>query len=132
MILNGRDDRVIKADLFEYRSPDKGMDLGLFELGGGQFARFVQNVVWDGQFTDVVKQGSGAQGVDLIFGKPHDLADADGVNLRAPDMPEADLIAGVDSGCEGLDGRKMHAAEFRDLFGLLLEALNVNSVSDDA
>ena len=77
-----------------------------------------------------MEECSGPEGVDLAVRELEQTAHADGVDLNAADVPDAELVSGVDRGREGLDRRKVDAARLHDLFGLGLEAEDVDAVSD--
>ena len=92
---------------------------------------FVKDVVGNRQLADVMKQCSRAERFDIRFAKPENPAKADGIDLRAANVSDADLISCVNGGRESFDRRQMNAARLGDLTCLLSKTLEVQPVSHD-
>src|SRR4051794_1773827 len=108
MIADRRHDRVVKANLLKDQRSDVGVDLCLLKLGWRETARLVEYVIGYGELSDIVKQRSGAECVNVQLSKTEQAAHPDRVDLRAADMTGAHLIARVNCGRERLDRCKMH------------------------
>src|SRR5258706_11195358 len=131
MIFDGRDDRIAKDHLYKDQCPDLRVDLCLFELGGREIARFVQNMVGHGQFADIVEKGAGAECVYVALGKREQLADPDGIYLGSPDVSQPDLISGIDSGGKSLDRRPVDAACLSALFCFLRQTPDMQPTGEN-
>src|SRR5580765_7899310 len=108
MILDRRDDRRVKGDLFQDRCPDGRVDLCLFDLSISQRAGLVQNVVGYGKFADIMKQRARPERADLAFAQAEVFTYADGEDLCPSDVADPHLITSVYGGGKGLDRRKMN------------------------
>ena len=101
------------------------MNLCFFEFRRRQAAGLAQYVVRYCQFADVVEQCARAESINIAVGKPKYPAQPNGVDLCSPDMPDADLIAGVDRGRQSLDCCQMQTARLGYLNGFLAEAVKI-------
>ena len=73
VVFNGRDDRAGEADIFQDRRTHRGVDLGLFHFGPGQFSGLVQDMVGHGEFAYIVEESSGLQSFDIALADPSTL-----------------------------------------------------------
>ena len=87
-------------------------------------------MVGNGELADVVEQRAGVERLYFIRRQIERRADADGVNLRAANVSDADLVARVNRRCERLDRRQMHAARFGDFPRFLSQTIVVNSIGE--
>src|SRR5215207_1666791 len=97
------------------------MYLRLFHFGRRELARFIEDMVRDGQLADVVQQRAGAEGVDVALVQSEQISQPDRINLGSADVAHSDLIAGIDGSRERLDSSEMHSARFADLFRFQLK-----------
>src|SRR5688500_5950146 len=128
MIFYRRHHRVREADLFEYRSADRGVRLRFLDLRGGQPARLVQNMVRNSKFADIVEQRARAERAYVVFRKIEEIADPESVYLGPPHVANADLVPGVDGARQDLHGGEVDAAGLADLFGFLLQPPDMDPV----
>ena len=62
-----RNNRIGKLHLLQDLGPNQGVDFHLFELFVGELSGFRDDVLGDGQFTDIVQHGGCAQGIQFLF-----------------------------------------------------------------
>jgi hypothetical protein len=98
VVANDWDDRIREVDLFENLRADGRVNLHPLELGRGEFARLVQDVIGHGQLAHVVQQRARLQGFDLGRRQAEDAAQARCVNLHAADVAVGRLILRVNRG----------------------------------
>jgi hypothetical protein len=75
-----------------------------------------------------MKQGSGTQGVDLVFAETEYVSEAYRIYLRSSNVSDTHLVTCVDRGCKSLDRREMNSAGLGYLLRFLFEAPDVNLV----
>ena len=65
MVAHDWHDRIREADALQYLRAGNRVQLHLLELGGGQLAGLVEDVIGHGELADVVQQRAGLQRFDL-------------------------------------------------------------------
>ena len=108
VVANDRHDGIRKLDAAENLRPCRRVQLHLLELGGGELARLVEDVIGHGDLADVVQQCSCAQGFDFHLATAEQAGDARGVDLHAHDMLVSDGVFGVDG-----DGQRFNLLAVR-------------------
>ena len=123
-------ERVRELDAFEYLRADHRVQLHPVELGGGELARLVQDVVGNGDLADVVQERPGVQRLALLVREAEQAGHALGVNLHALHVLVRDLVFGIDGGGEGFERAHVQGARLFDVRARGLDVLEVGAVGE--
>jgi hypothetical protein len=89
MRTNDGRDRIREGDSLQDFGAHLSMDLGLLKLFGGERSGLVDDVLRDREFANIVQQGGGAKGLDLVLGKTQLLG-----NLNRKDTHPLQMFVG--------------------------------------
>ena len=100
------------------------------ELGGGELARLVEDLVGHGDLADVVQERPGVQRLALLVREAEQAGHALGVNLDALHVLVRDLVFGIDGGGEGFERAHVEGARVFNMFARGLDVLEVGAVGE--
>ncbi len=103
-----RHDGVGEVDRRQDVGADVDVQLHLLELGRRQLARLVEDVLRHRQFSGVVQQRGGVDGLEGVgVVDAEGAGETDGEALDAADVIVGDAVLGLDGGGQGFDGRQV-------------------------
>src|SRR3954468_13159851 len=111
-----RNNGVRKINRGKYVSAYAGVQFHLLELGRSKCSWFIKDVLWDGEFSHVVKQRSGLYRSDLcgIFDANRP-GQSSRIVLNSSDMTVRYLVLGIDRHGQSLNGRHVQRVQFREM-----------------
>ena len=110
------DNRIWKVNRGQYVSADTRVKLHFLELGWRKRTGFVENIFWYGQLTHVMQKSSRLDRANKSYiGNTHALRQTDCVSLNPADVTMGDLILGVNSHGQGLNGRHVEVVQFSQM-----------------
>src|ERR1700730_9941393 len=125
MMPHNRDDRIREVDPLEDLRADYCVDFHLVEFGGGEFARLVQDVVWNCNLADVVQQRAGFESLDFELAQPEMSRQPAGVHLNSIDVIVSNFVLRINRGGKRFHGGQMDTAYALDGTGSLIGLLEV-------
>src|SRR6185369_12290735 len=125
MMSNDRHDRVREIDSFENLRTDDGVDLHLLELGGGEFAGLVENVIRHGDLADIVQQCPGVERLDFQIVQPEVLRETGCIHLDPVNVIVSNFVLGVDSSRKRFNSSEVKPAYSFGRLGALFRLFEV-------
>src|SRR5262245_28629355 len=113
MVSNNRYHWVRKVNRRKNIGSHACVELHFLEFSWRQFARLIQYVLRDGEFSHVVEKSGSFNSLDEPLISYADLAGQPScVELDTSDMTMCDLIFGINGHCEGFDCREIELVKF--------------------
>jgi hypothetical protein len=115
-----------KSHAFEDICADSRVNLHLLEFFRSETPRFVDDVIGNRQFADVVQQRRGPNSIHVLLAEREFLSDLDGIGSHAMQMLVRGVILGVNCQRKALDGAQMEGAHLFHMASLSLHLLLFN------
>src|SRR6266571_5952009 len=94
---------VREVDSFQNIAADRGMNLHLGELRFSKFSGLVEDVLGNGELSDVMQQRAGNKGSDFLIAHLEEFAHLSPVELRTPYVTMRSLVLRINGDCQRLD-----------------------------